>query len=157
MRVALAQVINTVKKVLAKLDEQGVLQPPNEEDAQDHLPSGPMDDRTKVVREILESERKYVQDLEVLQDYQRALAANDVLTQDQIHQIFFNLNALADFQRRFLIGVEANTSQPVEQQRFGYLFLQMVRLRRALSHRETDEDAVRRRTTSRCTRRTAPT
>lgn len=97
-----------------------------------------------VVREILESERKYVQDLEVLQvsfelppllnqtqmcnrqDYQRQVQANDIITQDQIHNLFLNLNSLADFQRRFLIGVEANASQPPEQQRFGHLFLQMV-------------------------------
>jgi cell division control protein 24 len=101
-----------------------------------------------VVREILDSERKYVQDLEVLQvrrvcvlahhlnaclptfliqDYQRQVAANDIITQDQIHNLFLNLNTLADFQRRFLIGVEANASRPPDEQRFGHLFLQMVR------------------------------
>lgn len=52
---------------------------------------------------------------------------NDILTQDQIHSLFINLNKLADFQRRFLIGVEGNASLPAEQQRFGNLFLQMVR------------------------------
>lgn len=72
------------------------------------------------------------------QDYQRQLQASDVLTQDQIHSLFINLNKLADFQRRFLIGVESNASLPAEQQRFGNLFLQMVRRRRlpcsALTH-----------------------
>ena len=52
---------------------------------------------------------------------------NDVLTQDQIHSLFINLNKLADFQRRFLIGVESNASLPAEQQRFGHLFLLSVR------------------------------
>lgn len=56
------------------------------------------------------------------------MQANDVISQDQIHGLFLNLNALADFQRRFLIGVEANASQSPDNQRFGYLFLQMVRL-----------------------------
>ncbi|GEM11396.1 cell division control protein 24 [Rhodotorula toruloides] len=59
------------------------------------------------------------------QDYQRQLQMNDILTQDQIHSLFINLNKLADFQRRFLIGVETNASLPPEQQRFGNLFLQM--------------------------------
>lgn len=61
-----------------------------------------------------------------IQDYQRQIQANDIITQDQIHNLFLNLNSLADFQRRFLIGVEANASQPFENQRFGNLFLQMV-------------------------------
>ena len=61
------------------------------------------------------------------QDYQRQLQMHDVLTQDQIHSLFINLNKLADFQRRFLIGVEGNASLAPEQQRFGNLFLQMVR------------------------------
>jgi cell division control protein 24 len=50
---------------------------------------------------------------------------NDILTQDQIHSLFINLNKLADFQRRFLIGVEQNASMGAEQQRFGGLFLTM--------------------------------
>jgi len=59
------------------------------------------------------------------QDYQRQLQMNDILTQDQIHSLFINLNKLADFQRRFLIGVEQNASMGPEQQRFGGLFLTM--------------------------------
>lgn len=62
-----------------------------------------------------------------MQDYQRQVQANDIITQDQIHNLFLNLNTLADFQRRFLIGVEANASRPPDEQRFGHLFLQMVR------------------------------
>ncbi|KPV72028.1 uncharacterized protein RHOBADRAFT_39770 [Rhodotorula graminis WP1] len=103
----------------------GALLPPP--DLPDPVPqAGPSDERSLVVREILDSERKYMQDLEVLQqDYQRQLQLHDVLTQDQIHSLFINLNKLADFQRRFLIGVEGNASLAPEQQRFGNLFLQM--------------------------------
>jgi cell division control protein 24 len=81
-----------------------------------------------VVKEILDSERKYVQDLEVLQDYQKKLAEDGILSQDTIHNLFLNLNAIVDFARKFLIGVEANASLPAEQQRFGSLFLAMVGL-----------------------------
>lgn len=63
-----------------------------------------------------------------LQNYQRQVAASGVITQDQIHNLFLNLNSLADFQRRFLIGVEANASLPPEDQHFGHLFLTMVRV-----------------------------
>ncbi|GAA5827831.1 hypothetical protein JCM11251_007693 [Rhodosporidiobolus azoricus] len=119
------KVVHTVTKLLDLLESQGVLLPPPEapEPAPGH--AGPSDERSLVVREILDSERKYMQDLEVLQDYQRQLQMNDLLTQDQIHSLFINLNKLADFQRRFLIGVEGNASLPAEQQRFGGLFLQM--------------------------------
>lgn len=143
------QVVHTVTKLLDLLESQGALLPPP--DLPDPVPqAGPSDERSLVVCEILDSERKYMQDLEVLQvrppatlsfspgaapltamphsqDYQRQLQMHDILTQDQIHSLFINLNKLADFQRRFLIGVEGNASLPPEQQRFGNLFLQMVR------------------------------
>lgn len=86
-----------------------------------------LDPRSRVVKEILDSERKYVQDLEVLQDYQKKLAEDGILSQDTIHNLFLNLNTIVDFARKFLIGVEANASLAPEQQRFGSLFLSMVR------------------------------
>ncbi|KDE06306.1 hypothetical protein MVLG_03346 [Microbotryum lychnidis-dioicae p1A1 Lamole] len=119
------KVINTVTKVLNLLEDQGRLLPPKATPAVPLAPAGPSDERSMIVREILDSERKYVQDLEVLQDYQRQVQSNDIITQDQIHNLFLNLNTLCDFQRRFLIGVEANASRPPEEQRFGHLFLQM--------------------------------
>ncbi|BGP11166.1 Rho guanine nucleotide exchange factor scd1 [Rhodotorula toruloides] len=119
------KVVHTVTKLLDLLESQGVLLPPPADTSPAQPQPGPSDERSLVVREILDSERKYMQDLEVLQDYQRQLQMNDILTQDQIHSLFINLNKLADFQRRFLIGVETNASLPPEQQRFGNLFLQM--------------------------------
>ncbi|BGP19839.1 hypothetical protein JCM10213_003148 [Rhodosporidiobolus nylandii] len=118
------KVVHAVTKLLDQLEAQGILLEAAEPD-QPAPQAGPSDERSLVVREILDSERKYMQDLEVLQDYQRQLQMNDILTQDQIHALFINLNKLADFQRRFLIGVEGNASLPPAQQRFGHLFLQM--------------------------------
>ncbi|KAI5481223.1 cell division control protein 24 [Pseudohyphozyma bogoriensis] len=123
------KVINTVTKLLSLLEQQGLLDPVTEAPADVAGPSNPSDERGMVVKEILDSERKYVQDLEVLQDYQRQVASNDIITQDQIHNLFLNLNSLADFQRRFLIGVEANASLTPEQQHFGHLFLTMTLLK----------------------------
>ncbi|KDE03617.1 hypothetical protein MVLG_05912 [Microbotryum lychnidis-dioicae p1A1 Lamole] len=119
------KVIHTVNFLLNMLQIQGALLEPVAESDPVKPTSGPSDERTMIVREILDSERKYVQDLEVLQDYQRQVQANEVLSQDQVHALFLNLNTLTDFQRRVLIGVEANASRPPEEQRFGNLFLQM--------------------------------
>ncbi|SCZ94610.1 BZ3500_MvSof-1268-A1-R1_Chr12-3g03996 [Microbotryum saponariae] len=119
------KVIHTVNLLLDMLQIQGALLEPVAESDPVKPTSGPSDERTMIVREILDSERKYVQDLEVLQDYQRQVQANEVLSQDQVHALFLNLNTLADFQRRVLIGVEANASRPPEEQHFGNLFLQM--------------------------------
>lgn len=60
------KVIHTVTKLLDRLEAQGVLDPAPDV-VPDDLPVGPSDLRTKVVDEILSGERKYVQDLEVLQ------------------------------------------------------------------------------------------
>lgn len=121
---ATVKVISNVLRLLHLLKSLGVLLPPTEADL---IPFNneldvAMDDRARVVKEILESERKYVQDLEVLQNYQRALLQREILPSDQIRALFMNLDSLVDFQRRFLIGVEANARLPPDEQRFGHLF-----------------------------------
>ena len=60
------QVIHTVSKFLNLLEERGLLLPEKEEDDQSSAFTS-LDTRGKVAKEILDSERKYVQDLEVLQ------------------------------------------------------------------------------------------
>ncbi|KAJ2517000.1 Guanine nucleotide exchange factor for Cdc42p [Coemansia sp. RSA 1939] len=49
----------------------------------------------------------------------------NIISSDSLRYIFANLNSLVDFQRRFLIGVEANASQPPEDQHFGAVFVNM--------------------------------
>ncbi|CAO3642873.1 unnamed protein product [Cunninghamella echinulata] len=49
---------------------------------------------------------------------------NEVLPPDTLHQLFGNLNSLVDFQRRFLIQVEAQADNIPMEQRFGLLFVQ---------------------------------
>jgi cell division control protein 24 len=61
------KVINTVTKLLDLLEDQGVLLEPAEGSHDNQVLPRLTDDRSMVVREILDSERKYVQDLEVLQ------------------------------------------------------------------------------------------
>ncbi|KNZ58869.1 hypothetical protein VP01_1844g4 [Puccinia sorghi] len=121
---ATVKVISNVLRLLHLLKALGVLLPPSEDElvTASHELNVAMDDRARVVKEILESERKYVQDLEVLQNYQRALLQREILPSDQIRALFINLDSLVDFQRRFLIGVEANARLPPDEQRFGHLF-----------------------------------
>lgn len=49
--------------------------------------------------------------------------AQKVLPPNTLHQLFGNLNALVDFQRRFLIQAEDNADRPPQEQRFGNLFI----------------------------------
>ena len=66
----------------------------------------PMDHRTRILNELLTTERKYIQDLQSLQFYQNDLFSKQI-QKDILMQIFSNLSELLDFQRRFLIAMEA--------------------------------------------------
>ncbi|KAI7900273.1 uncharacterized protein BX663DRAFT_532418 [Cokeromyces recurvatus] len=54
----------------------------------------------------------------------REVSAQEILSQDTMHHLFGNLNALVDFQRRFLIQIEDQAAHSVKEQRFGSLFIQ---------------------------------
>ncbi|KAJ7188306.1 hypothetical protein C8R46DRAFT_1054318 [Mycena filopes] len=62
--------------------------------------------RNNIIREMVETERKYVQDLEIMQKYATALSQSNLIDQDTIHLLFPNLNKLLNFQRKFLIRLE---------------------------------------------------
>jgi len=119
------KVIDTVKLVTDKIEEKGLLDLSRRQLLRNSDPMKPTDNRAKVVHELLETERKYVQDMEVLQHFARELQIQEIVSADTIHLLFANLNQLVDFQRRFLIGVEAIASQSPAEQRFGNLFVQM--------------------------------
>lgn len=109
--------------VLDRMEDQGLLKATRTKRNSD--PAKPTDNRAKVVNEILETERSFVQDLENLQAYMRALQTDGtVISPETIHLIFANLNALVDFQRRFLIAVETNAAFAPQDQNFGQVFLQ---------------------------------
>lgn len=121
------KVTRTVSKILDVLKQRNLLlhkkpSDPNRSSSE----RKPLDNRARVVQELVDTERKYVQDLETLQEYMRALEADEVLGKDLIHILFANLNALVDFQRRFLIRVETQNDRPFEQQDWGTLFVEYV-------------------------------
>jgi cell division control protein 24 len=114
-----------VNQVLDILKAKGLLLTP--EFADEGIPAAEVGKRSKrdhVVNELLETERKYVQDLEALQQLQNLLSEGGTVTGDKIYDIFHNLNALLDFQRRFLIRVEQTNAQQMNMQLWGDLFVQ---------------------------------
>ncbi|MCJ1463228.1 hypothetical protein MMC07_001833 [Pseudocyphellaria aurata] len=80
--------------------------------------------RQNVVNEIVVTERDYVQHLETLQQFKNEIEMSGAIAGDAVHDIFLNLNALLDFQRRFLIRIEQQNSLPESQQNWGQLFIQ---------------------------------
>lgn len=78
---------------------------------------------SKVMKEIIETERKYVKDLEVLVNYKNDLVKAELITSEQIHILFPNLNEIIDFQRRFLNGLECNINIPNNLSRIGSIFI----------------------------------
>ncbi len=79
--------------------------------------------RDHVVREFVDTERKYVQDLENLHELKTVIEQKGVITGDVVHDIFLNINAILDFQRRFLIRIETTNSQPESRQEWGPIFV----------------------------------
>lgn len=78
--------------------------------------------RDHIVKELVDTERKYVQDLENLHDLKKRLDQKGDVPGDIVHQIFLNINAILDFQRRFLIRVETTNSMAKDDQRWGAPF-----------------------------------
>jgi cell division control protein 24 len=79
--------------------------------------------RDYIVRELVDTERKYVQDLENLYDLKINLEQRGVIPGDIVHQIFLNINSILDFQRRFLIRIETTNSMPPSRQEWGNPFV----------------------------------
>ncbi|KAJ1536407.1 hypothetical protein HK096_010859 [Nowakowskiella sp. JEL0078] len=121
------KILKIVERLIEKIEDYGYLPPPralpfsvpNQQD------SVPTDNRSKLLAELLDTERNYLQDLERLHTYQKVLLDQNILTKEKGYQIFANLDSILDFQRRFLIQMEACLSLPPNEQRLGYLFLSM--------------------------------
>ncbi|PBP16682.1 CDC24 Calponin [Diplocarpon rosae] len=84
--------------------------------------AGKMSYRDHVVRELVDTERKYVQDLENLHELKKTIEEKGVIPGDVVHDIFLNINAILDFQRRFLIKIESTNYQADSDQKWGLPF-----------------------------------
>lgn len=106
-------------------EQNGVLQSvkPSQDDAGPAPAGAQVTVRDHILKELVNTERKYVQDLENLHDLKKTLEQRGVIPGDMVHQIFLNINAILDFQRRFLIRVETTNSMPPGVQRWGAPFV----------------------------------
>lgn len=122
------QVTQVINIVLDQAEERGFLLPAdnmNESGTEPSSTPGPgekMSYREHVVRELVDTERKYVQDLENLHDLKKIIEEKGVIPGDVVHDIFLNINAILDFQRRFLIKIETTNSKPAAEQKWGASF-----------------------------------
>lgn len=81
------------------------------------------DEYTKIIKEFVNTERKYVHDLEILETYKTQLLNSNVITSEELYMLFPNLSDAIDFQRRFLISLEINALVAPTKQRIGALFM----------------------------------
>lgn len=119
------RVVRTIERLLDTLVQCGRHTAAPEPAPTTLCPAASGDDRMRVVAELLETERKYVHDLEILQQYASALAQHAILPPDTLYLLFSNLHQLVDVQRRFLICVEENARRAPEEQHFGHVFRSM--------------------------------
>lgn len=113
-----------VSRVLGMLAQMGIIK--SEVDASDSASINSTVKRSQrehIIDELVKTERTYVQHLELLQEFKKLVEEKGVLTGDNVHDMFLNLNALLDTQRRFLIRVEQTNAQPPEEQNWGQLFV----------------------------------
>lgn len=112
-----------VNKVLDILKEKKLLhyKGPTRSIPSDSIPQT-LSKRQHIIEEIVKTERDYVQHLEMLQHFQNGVQTSGAIPGDAVHDIFLNLNALLDFQRRFLIRIEQQNSLPEVEQNWGKLF-----------------------------------
>jgi len=80
------------------------------------------DYRAKQIKELLETERSYVRDLELMRTYKNEAEFKRIISKDKALKLFANIDDLVDFQRRFLIGLESTLALPVPEQRIGKWF-----------------------------------
>ncbi|KAM0254870.1 hypothetical protein ACHAQJ_006362 [Trichoderma viride] len=121
--VKVTQVVNYVLDLAEQRGYLLQLQPYPDGEPTGTVGASKMTYRDHVIKELVDTERKYVQDLENLHDLKKTLEQKGVITGDVVHQIFLNINFILDFQRRFLIRVETTNSMPAATQRWGQPFV----------------------------------
>jgi cell division control protein 24 len=117
------QVVNVVNRVLDILVQMGILTSDTSLDESAVISTVKRSQREHIINELVQTERTYVQHLELLQSFKKLVEEKGHVTGDTVHDIFLNLNALLDFQRRFLIRVEQTNAQAPSEQNWGTLFV----------------------------------
>lgn len=112
-----------MNRVLDILVNMGVITSETQHSDDASHPIAKRSQREHIIDELVKTERTYVQHLELLQDFKKLVEEKGIITGDAVHDVFLNLNALLDFQRRFLIRVEQTNALPAEEQNWGKLFI----------------------------------
>ncbi|KAJ1568390.1 hypothetical protein HK405_002475, partial [Cladochytrium tenue] len=121
------KVLRMVQEVVSRIEAAGMM--PTKKPFPIPIPDidptvNNLDNRLRLIKEMVDTERSYVASLEVLQRYMKECELLKVLTKDDSIAIFANLNELLDFQRRFVIAMESMLALPAKEQRIGQLFIQ---------------------------------
>ncbi|KAG7661494.1 CDC24 [[Candida] subhashii] len=119
----LIKIVKVINKLLDDYGSSVDATTPEEDERLVNIEVVPSDERSKVFKEIIDTERKYVQDLELLIQYRKELQDAEQLSSEQINTLFPNLSEIIDFQRRFLNGLECNINVPIKYQRIGSVFI----------------------------------
>ncbi|KAJ7017477.1 Pleckstrin homology domain-containing protein [Mycena alexandri] len=82
----------------------------------------------EAIRQLVETERSYVRDLETMQNYATVVAQSNLIGTETYDRLFANTNELVNFHRKFLAGFNATAELPWQEQRWGLLFLEAVRI-----------------------------
>ena len=119
------KVLKVIDRVLNVLQERGVMYTsPDRVNPEIGVEPVRKSHSEMIVQELVNTERDYVQYLETLQAFKDQLDQSGILPGDVIHDIFLNLNALLDFQQRFLIRIEQQNALDPALQNWGALFVQ---------------------------------
>nr|POE47006.1 rho guanine nucleotide exchange factor scd1 [Quercus suber] len=119
------KVARVVNRVLDILVQRGLVEDiqPTASDFEQAAKGIKRTQRQHIVSELVTTERTYVKHLELLQAFKHLVEEKGIIAGDAVHDIFLNLNALLDFQRRFLIRVEQTNALPEDEQNWGKLFV----------------------------------
>ncbi|KAI9193487.1 uncharacterized protein BJ171DRAFT_263822 [Polychytrium aggregatum] len=118
----LVKILRTVDILLSMLKNRGLLPPPCPLPFQS-LDADLSDNRSKIIYEILQTERVYIAQLETLVGYRESLLSKNVISKDTAHILFGNLIDLLDFQRRILMWMETTIALG-DEHRIGLVFIQ---------------------------------
>lgn len=112
----LIKIISVINKVI---DSCPSIFPPLElEDEIQKLESVP-----RILKELIETERKYIDDLQTLVKYKAQLLEYNIIPSDDLYMLFPNLDNILDYQRRVLISLEINGIVDQKYQRVGSIFI----------------------------------
>ncbi|KDR69764.1 hypothetical protein GALMADRAFT_145167 [Galerina marginata CBS 339.88] len=124
----LLKVINTVEAIVDRFPQYFFEETPSSSDMNVSLESSksdlPAENIVNIITELIETERKYVRDLQSTLICSTALSEANIVDQDEIQLLFPELEKLIDFQIKFLVGLENIAGLPWQEQRWGQHFLE---------------------------------